>query len=34
VLAALALWRFPLGRAAQHALRRRIEGDVATQSAE
>jgi Na+/melibiose symporter-like transporter len=29
VLAALALWRFPLGRAAQHALRRRIDGDAA-----
>ncbi|HEX2891702.1 MFS transporter [Vineibacter terrae] len=27
VLAALVLWRFPLGRAAQRDLRRRIEGD-------
>ncbi len=32
VLAALALWRFPLGRAAQHALRRKIEGETAPQS--
>ncbi|HJQ60676.1 MAG TPA: MFS transporter [Vineibacter sp.] len=33
-LAALTLWRFPLGRAAQRALRQRIEGSATTQTAE
>ncbi|MCW5749204.1 MAG: MFS transporter [Alphaproteobacteria bacterium] len=34
VLAALVLWRFPLGRAAQRELRQRIEGGGVAQSAQ
>ena len=34
ILAALALWRFPLGRAAQRDLRRKIDSGTAALSAE